>query len=242
MLRKEIVALESLTGAEKLIKDGFNTVVLKSQVFAGGRGKGTLSSGLKGGIQFAQTSKDAEDLSKKMLGHKLVTHQTDSEGLLVRKLLVTEGVDIDKEFYLAIVLDRSKGGPVVIASREGGVEIEEVAAKNPKAVHAEPVDILKGLTEENLNNLTKVLFPDIEKSIPSQYHNAGPREKKIIYEKLCRDFRDLVRRLYTLFEKCDSSQVEINPLAITSDKRGEFQWFGQNGHNLPDQFFALTPS
>lgn len=206
-------------GADKLIKQGFKTVVLKSQVFAGGRGKGTLSSGLKGGIQFAQDAGKAAAVSERMFGYKLVTHQTDKNGLDVKKLLVTEGVDIDKEFYLAIVLDRAKGGPVIVASREGGVEIEEVAEKHPEAVHVEPIDILTGISQENLERICKILLPTARESVPARYRTASAAEQERVYCQLRSELKTLVTRLYDLFEKCDSSQVEINPLAVTSDSR-----------------------
>eukprot|EP01057_Protomagalhaensia_wolfi_P005589 Protomagalhaensia_wolfi_Nauph_80__5588@NODE_627_length_2188_cov_70_181014_g441_i1_p1_GENE_NODE_627_length_2188_cov_70_181014_g441_i1NODE_627_length_2188_cov_70_181014_g441_i1_p1_ORF_typecomplete_len434_score125_78ATPgrasp_2/PF08442_10/1_1e70Ligase_CoA/PF00549_19/1_3e37ATPgrasp_5/PF13549_6/3_3e10Citrate_bind/PF16114_5/3_1e08CPSase_L_D2/PF02786_17/0_12CPSase_L_D2/PF02786_17/4_7e02GARS_A/PF01071_19/0_11Peripla_BP_4/PF13407_6/1_1e03Peripla_BP_4/PF13407_6/1_9e03Peripla_BP_4/PF13407_6/0_093_NODE_627_l len=190
-------------GATRLKREGIDTVVLKAQIFAGGRGKGTLSSGLKGGVQFTQSPETAARLASQMLGHLLVTHQTGPSGMPVHKVLLTEAVDIAEELYLAVILDRAKGGPVIVASKEGGVEIEEVAEKNPEAIHVEPVDILKGLNDASLDRIAKRLIP-------------APGVKA---EDLRRQLKELLQRLYKLFVETDASQVEINPLAITRDGR-----------------------
>ena len=108
-------------------------VVVKAQIHAGGRGKG-------GGVKLARTAEEARDLAKKMLGTKLVTHQTGPEGREVRVLLIEEGLPIDKEFYLGIVLDRASGRPVFMASAAGGMDIEEVAAKTPDKIFKETID------------------------------------------------------------------------------------------------------
>jgi succinyl-CoA synthetase beta subunit len=122
-------------------------LILKSQVKAGGRGKGTLSSGLKGGVQICKTPEEIKEKTKQMLGYYLVTHQTPPEGLLVKSVLVHEGVDIDHQMYLAILHDRKNQGLCVVSSTKGGMDIEEVAATDPSAIKVHTVDIRKGLSE-----------------------------------------------------------------------------------------------
>src|SRR6266850_5850958 len=109
------------------------TVVVKAQIHAGGRGKG-------GGVKLAKNPDEATEIAGRMLGMKLVTHQTGPEGREVRVLLIEEGLPIDKEFYLGIVLDRASGRPVFMASEAGGMDIEEVAAKTPEKILKETVD------------------------------------------------------------------------------------------------------
>src|SRR3989441_6806458 len=108
-------------------------VVVKAQIHAGGRGKG-------GGVKLAKTADQARELARQMLGMKLVTHQTGPEGREVRVLLIEEGLPIDKEFYLGIVLDRASGRPVFMASAAGGMDIEQVAAKTPEKIFKETID------------------------------------------------------------------------------------------------------
>src|SRR5215813_10282736 len=112
---------------------GGEIVVVKAQIHAGGRGKG-------GGVKLARSADEAEDLARQMLGMKLVTHQTGPEGREVRVLLIEEGLPIDREFYLGIVLDRASGRPVFMASSAGGMDIEEVAAKTPEKIMKETID------------------------------------------------------------------------------------------------------
>src|SRR2546430_345989 len=113
-------------------------VVVKAQIHAGGRGKG-------GGVKLAKDADEAADLTKKMIGMTLITHQTGPEGREVRKVLIEEALNIDRELYLGITLDRRIGMPVVMASQQGGMEIEEVAARDPKAIHREPIDAVLGV-------------------------------------------------------------------------------------------------
>src|SRR6266702_391345 len=118
---------------------GCEVLVVKAQIHAGGRGKG-------GGVKLAKSADEAREIARQMLGMKLVTHQTGPEGREVRVLLVEEGLPIDKEFYLGIVLDRTSGRPVFMASSAGGMDIEEVAAKAPEKILKETVDPGLGLT------------------------------------------------------------------------------------------------
>src|SRR5512134_2076219 len=113
--------------AEGLFAKGEKLVVVKSQLHAGGRGKGTFKSGFQGGVRLCKTSEDVFDKAKAMLGNVLVTKQTGPDGRLVSKLIIAAAPEIKKELYLAVLLDRSSSRPVVMASTEGGMDIEEVA-------------------------------------------------------------------------------------------------------------------
>ena len=175
-------------------------LVIKAQVHAGGRGKGQLSSGLKGGVKLAKSAEEVYNYAKQMIGYNLTTHQTPKEGLLVKSVLVLEAVDLKKQFYIAIVLDRTYQAPVIIVSNEGGMDIEDVAKTNPNAIKYFPVDVLKGLTEENVKNVVDTLNVDNE----IQRKQAA----------------DQVRKLYDLFNKTDSTQIEINPWI--TDSKGEW--------------------
>jgi succinyl-CoA synthetase beta subunit len=171
------------------VKDGI--LVLKAQVHAGGRGKGTLSSGLKGGVQILKTPQEVAEKTAKMIGYNLKTHQTTGDGLKVNAVLIHEGVDIERQIYLAFILDRNSQRPAIVASIEGGVEIEEVAKNKPDAVKVYPLEVDQGVTEDILNQLEKEL----------QLQNV-------------KGFREQVRNLYNMFVKCDCVQLEINPWAV----------------------------
>ena len=124
---------------------GGGDLVVKAQIHAGGRGKGTFKNGFKGGVHLVKTPEEAQEVASRMLGQVLVTHQTGPEGRLVNQVLVARGVDIKKEYYLAILMDRASGAPVVIASTEGGVDIESVAEHTPEKIFREPVAPALGL-------------------------------------------------------------------------------------------------
>ncbi len=181
--------------AEKVARDlGTNSMVVKAQIHAGGRGKGTFTSGLQGGVHLCQSAGQARDLAAQMLGQTLVTHQTGPAGRLVNQVLVAESVEIAKEFYFAVLLDRASGAPVVVASREGGVDIEEVAAQSPEKILREAVDPAFGLQPYQTRKLAKELG-----FAPSQMRAAGK----------------LFAALYRCFLQSDCSMVEINPLVLT---------------------------
>src|SRR5579862_34047 len=131
--------------AEKLFAKGEVLVVVKSQIHAGGRGKGTFKSGFQGGVKLCKTADDVFEKAKAMLGNVLVTKQTGPEGRLVSKLLVAGAPQIKKELYLAVLLDRTCSRPVMMASTEGGMDIEEVAAKTPERIVKEPIDPAVGM-------------------------------------------------------------------------------------------------
>jgi len=172
--------------AEKL---GGGLCVIKAQIHAGGRGKG-------GGVKLAKNPDEAYEIAKKMIGMTLVTHQTGPEGKVVHKVLVEQGLNIEKELYVGIVVDRGTGKPVVMASTEGGVEIEEVAAKTPEKILKEYVDPSIGLAAFQARKLAYGL------------NLEGNVAKKAVKFFLA---------LYRAFEAKDASLAEINPLVITKE-------------------------
>jgi succinyl-CoA synthetase beta subunit len=179
---------------------GLNTsnLVVKAQIHAGGRGKGTFTNGFKGGVKLCTTPAEARELAEKMLGQTLVTHQTGPTGKVVRKVLVVESVDIAREVYVAILMDRASEAPVVVASTEGGVEIERVAEEHPEKIIREPVNPLLGLQPFQALKLGR------------QLDFRGDQLKAA---------SKLLANLYNLFVSLDCSLVEINPLVVT--KGGE---------------------
>lgn len=174
-------------------------LILKAQVQAGGRGKGHLTSGLKGGVKFCENSQKVFDYSKQMLGYNLITHQTTKEGLPVNSVLVLESVDIKEQIYCAFLLDRTHQKPVLIVSNEGGVDIEDVAQNKPEAIHVFPIDIETGLTKEILDKVTRTI-------------NFESDAQRL-------DAADQLTKMYDMFIKVDATQIEINPWAI--DTKGD---------------------
>jgi succinyl-CoA synthetase beta subunit len=170
---------------------GTDVVVVKAQIHAGGRGKG-------GGVKLAKSADEARELASKMLGMNLVTHQTGPEGREVRTLLIEEGLPIDKEFYLSIVLDRATGRPVFMASSAGGMDIEEVAASTPELILRETVDPAVGFRPFQARKLAFGL------GLPAQLVNQAAK---------------FMQALYNAYEQTDASLVEINPFLLTKDGR-----------------------
>lgn len=170
--------------------------VVKAQVHAGGRGKGTFKNGFQGGVHLADSADEIGDIAGKMIGETLVTHQTGEDGKLVSKVMVAEAVDIEKEYYLAILMDRDSRSPVIVASTEGGVNIEDVAEKTPELILRETIHPLAGLQPYEIRKLAANLGL------------AGDTAKQ---------FAKLLKSLYKLFLACDCSMVEINPLVTTPD-------------------------
>ncbi len=166
-------------------------VVVKAQIHAGGRGKG-------GGVKLAKSAEEARDIARKMLGMKLVTHQTGPEGREVRVLLIEEGLPIDKEFYLGIVLDRASGRPVFMASAAGGMDIEEVAAKTPEKIFKETINPAVGFRPFQARKLAFAL--ELGNELVSQATK-------------------FMHSLYSAYEQMDASLVEINPFLLTKDNR-----------------------
>src|SRR5213595_1729327 len=137
-------------------------LVVKAQIHAGGRGKGTFANGFKGGVHLCKSPAEAREVASKMLGQTLVTHQTGAAGRVVNKVLVAESAEIAREIYFAILLDRATAAPIVVASTEGGVEIETVALRSPEKIIRESVDPLAGLQPFQARKLAKQL--DFESS------------------------------------------------------------------------------
>ncbi len=168
--------------------------VVKAQIHAGGRGKA-------GGVKLTKNKAEVPTLAKEILGKTLVTHQTGPKGRKVRRLLIEEGAGIAKELYLSVLVDRDLGWPVFIASTEGGMEIEEVAAHTPEKIVKEPIDPSVGFQGYNGRNLAFGLgLPSLEPT-------------------LMNPFVAMLGNLYRLFMEKNASLVEINPLVITTDKR-----------------------
>ena len=179
---------EAVKAAEQL---GGPVWVVKAQIHAGGRGKG-------GGVKLARSIDEVKKLSSEILGMQLVTHQTGAEGQLVRRLFIEEGADIAKELYVGVVLDRQSQKICVMASSEGGMDIEEVAAHTPEKLHKVFCDVEAGLTDAEADDLArKIGIP--EKSLP--------------------EARTVLQGLYKSFFETDASLSEINPLILT--KSGE---------------------
>src|SRR5207253_5669266 len=167
-------------------------------IHAGGRGKGTFANGFKGGVHLCKTPEEAREIARKMLGQTLVTHQTGAAGRVVGKVLVGESAEIEREIYFAILLDRATAAPLIVASTEGGVEIETVAAKSPEKIIREPIDPLAGLQLFQTRKLAKQLgFEQSETKAATKLFDG----------------------LYRTFVGCDCSMVEINPLVLT--KKGD---------------------
>jgi len=181
--------------AETIAKDLFNSgatgVVVKAQIHAGGRGKG-------GGVKIAKSVDEARELANKILGMRLVTHQTGPEGRIVRRLLIEETLPIEKELYLGILVDRAEGKPVFMASAAGGMEIEQVAEENPDAILKQHIDPGMGLEAFQARKIAFQL-------------GLGPQ--------LINPAVKFLTGLYRAFLDTDASLVEINPFITTTDAR-----------------------
>ena len=168
--------------------------MVKSQIHAGGRGKGTFTDGFKGGVKFTKSKHDAKEMAGNMLGKTLVTAQTGPAGRKVQTIYFTAASDIKKEYYLAILLDRATSKPVIVASTEGGVEIETVAHNTPEKIHKVHVDPAFGLADFQVRELVFKLGFN-----PAEAKNAAK----------------LIRNLYTMYWETDAAMIEVNPLITT---------------------------
>jgi succinyl-CoA synthetase beta subunit len=188
-------AASSPDEAKKIAKElETNDLVVKAQIHAGGRGKGTFTNGFKGGVHLCKSADEAREIAAKMLGQTLVTHQTGPAGRVVNKVLVAKSVEIAREIYFAVLLDRTTAAPLIIASTEGGVEIETVAAKSPEKIIREEIDPLGGLQLFQTRKVAKQLGFE-----PAQLKAASK----------------LFDGLYRTFVGLDCSMVEVNPLVVT---------------------------
>ena len=179
---------EAVAAAKKL---GGKVWVVKAQIHAGGRGKG-------GGVKVAKSIDEVRNLSKKILGMNLVTHQTGAQGQKVRRLLIEEGADIKKELYVGMVVDRGTQQVALMASSEGGMDIEEVAAKTPQKIHKVFIDPVQGLSDADADEIALAI------GIPQASLAQG---------------RAIFKALYKCFDETDASLAEINPLILSGDGR-----------------------
>jgi succinyl-CoA synthetase beta subunit len=184
--------------AAEVAKSISGQIVVKAQIHAGGRGKGTFKNGFQGGVHLCSDAGQARDFASKMLGQVLVTKQTGAEGKLVSKVLVAEAVDIARELYLAVLLDRASAAPMIIASTEGGMDIEEVAEKTPEKIIREPIHPLLGLQPYQTRKLAAALGL------------TGP---------LLGQASKLFTAMFQLFQARDCSMIEVNPLVVSKDGR-----------------------
>jgi succinyl-CoA synthetase beta subunit len=182
---------EAESVAKELLSSGATGVVVKAQIHAGGRGKG-------GGVKIAKSVSEAGDLATKMLGMRLVTHQTGPEGRIVRRLLIEETLPIEKELYLGILVDRAEGKPVFMASAAGGMEIEQVAEENPEAILKQHIDPGMGLEAFQARKIAFTL------GLKGQQINPAVQ---------------FLTSLYRAFLETDASLLEINPFITTTDGR-----------------------
>ncbi len=189
----------------QLQEQGINQFVVKSQIHAGGRGKGKIYNPsnpdeliLEGGVKFTKSVDKAREYAHKILGNLLVTHQTGAEGKIVKTLFITEGLDYKTELYLGILLDRAESKNVIMVSTEGGVEIEKVAAETPEKIIKEWIDPAVGLQNYQARKLAFALGLE---------GNAF------------KSFIPFIKSLYKAYEQTDASLLEINPLVITNDDK-----------------------
>ena len=179
---------EAVTAAQHL---GGDVWVVKAQIYAGGRGKG-------GGVKVAKSLDEVRQRAEEILNMRLVTHQTGPEGQVVRRLFIEQGVNIEKEFYVGMVVDRSRQRVCMMASTEGGMEIEKVAAETPEKIHKVYIDPIAGLNQHQAEEIA------VKIGIPAQsLANAVT----------------LLKGLYQAFDENDASLLEINPLTLTAEKQ-----------------------
>ncbi|HMU64428.1 MAG: ADP-forming succinate--CoA ligase subunit beta [Nitrosomonas sp.] len=176
---------EAVSAAQSL---GGNRWVVKAQIYAGGRGKG-------GGVKLAHSLDEVRQFAEGMLNKPLITHQTGPQGQIVHRLYIEQGVDIQHEYYLGMVIDRARQRVCLMASAEGGMDIEEVAAKTPEKIHKILIDPVAGLKDEDITHIAGKI------SLPSTSLDA---------------IRVLLKGLYQAFDQTDASLLEINPLILTT--------------------------
>ncbi|KAJ9299292.1 hypothetical protein DTO271G3_2914 [Paecilomyces variotii] len=183
--------------AEAVAKQiGTGDMVIKAQVLAGGRGKGTFDNGLKGGVRVIYSPTEAKMFAGQMIGHKLITKQTGAQGRLCSSVYICERKFARREFYLAILMDRQTQSPVIVSSSQGGMDIEAIAKESPEAIISTPIDINIGVTDE----IARKIATDLGFS-----------------EQCIEDAKTTIQNLYKVFMEKDATQIEINPLSETSD-------------------------
>ncbi len=179
---------EAVNAAHQL---GGNVWVVKAQIYAGGRGKG-------GGVKVARSLEEVRQRAAEILNMRLITHQTGPEGQVVHRLFIEQGVSIEKEFYVGMVVDRGRQRVCLMASSEGGMEIEKVAADTPEKIHKVFIDPIAGLSVQQAEEIAT------EIGIPEQSRSQAVK---------------LLQNLYRAFDESDASLLEINPLALTAEKQ-----------------------
>ena len=192
-------AEEARAVAGKLLAEGYKRVIVKSQIHAGGRGRGVFKNGRRGGVKVCETTAEVYAHARNMLGQVLVTKQTGPEGRLVSKVLVESALAIDRELFVAVVLDRSIFRPVVMVCQEGGVDIEEVAARSPTLIVREVVDPVVGLMPYQARRMALSL------NLKSELLNPATR---------------LLMGIYRTWWECEATLVEINPLHVVEHLDG----------------------
>ncbi|KAG5730031.1 Succinyl-CoA ligase [GDP-forming] subunit beta, hydrogenosomal [Termitomyces sp. T112] len=176
---------------------GQDKLVIKAQVLAGGRGKGKFSNGFQGGVHMVDSPAQAKEIASKMIGSSLITKQTGAAGRACNAVMLAERRQPAHEYYVAVLNDRVSQGAVLVASAQGGMNIEEVAAKDPTAIITTPIDFNNGLSKaEAISVAQKLGFKD---------------------EKTQSDAADIFINLYKIFKEKDATQIEINPMALTTD-------------------------
>lgn len=188
-------AQQAEENARELRKLGARDLICKSQILAGGRGKGTFDTGFKGGVKICDSPEEVGEMAGQMIGNWLTTKQTPPGGQLVQKVLIHEGVDFEREFYFAILLERAYGGPVLVGSPMGGMDVEEVAEEHPEQLKMIPVDVKEGLTDAKCHEMA--VFMGFEGDA-------------------IEDAKEQMKGLYDLFMKNDCVQIEINPMVQTT--------------------------
>ena len=173
-------------------------MVIKAQVLAGGRGKGSFDNGLKGGVRVIYSPTEAKMFAEQMIGHNLITKQTGAAGRLCSSVYICERKFARREFYLAVLMDRASQGPVIVSSSQGGMDIEGVAKENPDAITTTYIDINVGVTDEIARGIAVKLG---------------------FSEQCVEDAKDTIKNLYKIFLEKDATQIEINPLSETSDHK-----------------------
>lgn len=192
-------AADAESAAVKMQDSGVNDYVVKAQVLAGGRGKGSFMNGFKGGVHLCSEVKEVGEMAEQMLGQRLVTKQTGPEGKPCNKVLVTERLFLRKETYFAILMDRATAGPVMVGSSEGGMDIEAVAAETPDKIHNLAFPLDAGPEDADLVDLaTKMGFT-----------NESENNQTV----------DIMRKLWNMFAATDATLIEVNPLGETHDGR-----------------------
>ena len=181
------LTVEELVEKSKTLKT--NKYILKAQIHAGGRGKA-------GGVKILDSIEELTKASKEMMGKKLITHQTGPEGKVVRRLYVEEASNIEKEFYLSCLVDRASSKIAFISSDQGGVDIEEVAKKNPEKINTTKIDYSKEISNEDCENIIRIF-------------TLKNKEKE--------QAKNLIKAIYKMFVSTDASMVEINPLILTEE-------------------------